>query len=163
MSFPSAVRPATGLASAARGVTLSDVAIMRWTRPGACRAMSGVTAWCNEFKDPIKVQEMERTSGVESRTPKPVPPVQMTTLTACCATQSLTWSGSSGSTALPWTRKPPSSSSCPTRGPDASLFVSCEAVSLTAGHKVRAESGRGRRSVPVRTAAEKRRGDSFDM
>jgi len=40
--------PATGLESAAKGVCLRDEEIMRWTRPGAGRSMSGVMAWILE-------------------------------------------------------------------------------------------------------------------
>ena len=71
----SLIVPATGLDRAAKGVCVKDVDIIRCTRPGAFFSMRGEIA-CNQgIVKKCWLTSISLTSGVLSRTPKPVPPV----------------------------------------------------------------------------------------
>lgn len=75
--------PATGLESAASGVCVMDVDMRRCTSPGAGRSIKGEIA-CEEWDiSRVNIGRIrERTSGVRSLTPKPVPPVVKTQSTS---------------------------------------------------------------------------------
>ena len=73
--------PATGRESAASGVAWSEAFRTRWTIPGASRSSNGLIAYIqgahNQFMSCTRADGgiQGLTSGVLSRTPKPVPPV----------------------------------------------------------------------------------------
>jgi hypothetical protein len=73
--------PATGRERAAMGVMASECVNMSVTRPGAGLSMRGESA-CGPSQRVERLGSMRLTSGVLSRTPKPVPPVVSTRSTS---------------------------------------------------------------------------------